>query len=266
MEEHFNLCRAFGFKTMEIGIGGGQIGRLPEKMTEAEIADFRKMGDSYGITTPFCCIENDFTLSSPGDHDRMLTSVTRQLRLVAKLGASQARLFAGFMPLSETTEETWRQMLAAFSRCAEVCAEVGITAAIETHGRITMREGVAFHESTVTTDRAALQRLMDSLPGQIGFNFDPGNIKAAAPNDVALCLDIINDRITYCHLKDWKRQNGGWTAAAPGDDDLDYATLLPKMKYDGIYLIEYEPVNDVQEGIARSLAYLRNALGNIVLE
>ena len=63
MEQHFEICRDFGFHWMEFGIGGGQLGRLPEQPSKEDIDAFCAMGNNYGIETPFCCIENDFTLS-----------------------------------------------------------------------------------------------------------------------------------------------------------------------------------------------------------
>ena len=85
---------------------------------------------------------------------------------------------------------------------------------------------------------------------------NPGNIKAVRPQDPTCCLDVIDERINYCHLKDWRRLGEGWVATAIGEDDLDYAALLGRMSFDGVYLIEYEPTHDVVDGIRRSLAHL----------
>ena len=94
--------------------------------------------------------------------------------------------------------------------------------AIETHGAIThLPGGVAVHRHTVTTHRARLARLLRELPSTVGFNYDPGNLKAADPTDRTFAADLLAGRITYCHLKDWRRTGDGWTACAPCDDDLD---------------------------------------------
>jgi sugar phosphate isomerase/epimerase len=97
---------------------------------------------------------------------------------------------------------------------------------------------------------------MGSLPWRIGVNYDPGNLKAVSPADRTYGLPLFSGRINYCHLKDWKRSGGGWVACAIGDDDLDYGALLPRVKFGGVHLIEYEPTEDVVDGIRRSLAYL----------
>jgi sugar phosphate isomerase/epimerase len=225
-------------------------------MDEKEVAGFLKMRDRHGIATPFCCIENDFTLPDPAAHLLMVEEVLAQMRLARRLEATHVRLFAGFTPVARMDEATWQRLLDAISSCADLGAELDLQIALETHGRITTRNGAAVHEHTVTTDREALRRLAATLPANVGFNYDPGNIKAAAPDDKRYALDLLDNRINYCHLKDWRRQGEGWIAAAPGDDDLDYASLLEKMSYSGVCLIEYEPTGDVEDGILRSLNYL----------
>ncbi|NRA97216.1 MAG: sugar phosphate isomerase/epimerase, partial [Planctomycetes bacterium] len=117
-------------------------------------------------------------------------------------------------------------------------------------------DGSPNHAGTPTTDPEGLRRMMRDLPPRVGFNYDPGNIKAARPDDTTYGLDIIDSRINYCHLKDWTRKGDGWVAVAIGEDDMDYGSLLARMSFDGVYLIEYEPTHDVEDGIRRSLAHL----------
>ncbi|MBN4060826.1 sugar phosphate isomerase/epimerase [bacterium AH-315-I18] len=265
LQEHFEIAKKLGFSIMEIGIGGGQVGRLPDQMSQKQINTFRRLRNNYDITTPFCCIENDFTLPCPDSHIVMLEKTLTQIKYASELDATHVRLFAGFTPANQMNEAIWSRLLNAFNQCADRCDQLGLTIAVETHGQITQAsDGSAMHTHTVSTDRISLQRLLDELPTQIGFNYDPGNIKAVNPDDHRYCLDLLDARINYCHLKDWRRTDKGWAAVAPGDDDLDYATLLSKMSFDGVYLIEYEPTEDVLDGIRRSLTYLQHI--NLVLE
>lgn len=258
MERHFEIARQFGFKYLEFGIGGNQVGRLPEVPTAEDVAGFRRLVQRFSINTPFCCIENDFTLASAHLHSAMVEKVLGQMQAAAACGATHVRLFAGFTPLSQMTEPLWQQLIGALQTCQSAAEKLNLTIAIETHGAISPGpQGEAVHQSTVTTDRAALTRLLSAMPGEIGINYDPGNIKAAEGSRERLHLEVLNERINYCHLKDWKRRGQGWDACAIGDDDLDYAKLLPQMQFDGVYLIEYEPLGDVEAGIERSLQTLR---------
>ena len=268
MEEHFRICQRFGFKWLEFGIGGGQAGRLPEQLTEREIAEFRGLGKKYRMQTPFCCLENDFTLPDADQHERMLERTCAGIRLAGKCGATHVRLFAGFTPAAEMTEQIWQRMLDAFTKCDRLCQELEMEIAIETHGKLEFVNQVAArHVHTVSTERQSLQRLLRELPRRVGFNYDPGNLKPLYTDDPTLCLDLLNDRINYCHLKDWRNVGDNtWTAAAIGDDDIDYRPIFQQMKFDGVYLIEYEPLEDTEDGIRRSLDYLKKVAPGFVLE
>lgn len=257
MAEHFRLAAGFGFRTLEFGLGGGQPGRLPEQPGAGEIAAFRALAEDSGIATPGCCLENDFTLRDPAAHAAMVRTTLSQIDVAQRCGARQVRLFAGFTPAAEMTELMWQRLLDAFAQADALCARLGLTIAIETHGRLTFHGGVAQHEHTVTTDHQCLRRLLRELPPRVGFNWDPGNLKAVNPGDRSCALDLLNGRINYCHLKDWRRTGDGWVACAIGDDDLDYGPLLQQVRYDGVFLIEYEPTADPEDGIRRSLDYLR---------
>jgi sugar phosphate isomerase/epimerase len=262
MEEHFSIAAEFGFKELEFGIGGNQIGRLSENPTAREIADFRALAASSGIVTHGCCIENDFTLPDVGLHAAQVQKAIAQSRAAALCGAKQVRFFAGFTPLSEMTEAIWSRLLSALIECDAELEKLGLTMAIETHGSIRFqKDGSAVHSHTATTERNALRRLIAGLPERVGFNYDPGNIRAADPSDTRLAVDLLAGRITYCHLKDWVRSGDGWVACAVGDaaGGIDFRSLLPQTNYQGTFLIEYEPLADTRQGIARSLEHLRSA-------
>ncbi|MFM8933912.1 MAG: sugar phosphate isomerase/epimerase family protein, partial [Gemmataceae bacterium] len=126
--------------------------------------------------------------------------------------------------------------------------------------------GEAIHLPTVTTDHQGLTRLLHSMPAKTGINYDPGNIKAAEGSKAHLHLALLNKRVNYCHLKDWKRQGQGWVACAVGDDDLDYGSLIRQMDFEGVYLIEYEPLHDPEDGIRRSLQNLKSAGIELAME
>ncbi len=266
MEDHFRIAKKFGFKYLEFGIGGGQVGRLPEEPTAKDVEDFVALGREYNIVTPFCCVENDYTLPDAAAHDAMLAKTLQSMRTAKECGATHMRLFAGFTPAAEMTEEIWSRMFDAFRQSEALCEELDMLIAIETHGKIEDLGGGALkHIHTVSTDIESLKRLVAELPPRVGFNYDPGNLKPLADGDASLRLDLINDRINYCHMKDWKRNGDGWTACAIGDDDLDYKPLLDRMTFDGVYQIEYEPLHDVEDGIQRSLDYLNRIVSNVVL-
>src|SRR5258708_28810179 len=117
IEHHFHICQKLGFRLMEFGIGGEKRGRLPEQPDRETIRDFHAMTSKYGIDTPFCCVENDFTRADPREHEVMLRRTLRSMADAARCGATPVRLFAGFRPIDEMDESTWERMLAAFDEC-----------------------------------------------------------------------------------------------------------------------------------------------------
>ena len=157
------------------------------------------------------------------------------------------------------TDEIWERMVNAFIQCDDLCDELGLLISIETHGGIKFNDDSSVtHINSVTTDAESLDRMLKDLPPRIGFNYDPGNIKAVNPNEKMCYLNLLNNRINYCHLKDWVRRGEGWVAGAIGDDNLDYKPIFEQLNFEGVCLIEYEPLEDTEAGIQRSLDYLQN--------
>jgi len=262
MADHFRIAASFGFRELEFGIGGGRTGRLPEEPSPADIDAFRALVAASGIATPGCCLETDFTAGGADEVSLAVVKAIRQSRAAAACGARQVRFFAGFTPWAAMDDARYGRMIDALVACDRELERLGLTMAIETHGAIrTAADGSALHTPTVTTHPDGLARLLRDLPGRIGFNFDPGNIRAAHPLDRSCAVDLLRGRITYCHLKDWVRDGEGWRATAVGDpvDGLDWGDLLLRTGYDGTYLVEYEPLHDTLDGIRRSLAALEAA-------
>lgn len=255
------LAASLGFRHLEFGIGGGWPGRLPDAPTTADVAAFRQLAERHHVTTRYCCLENDFTKPDADEHAAQLGRVLAQLPAAADCGAQLVRLFAGITHYDKMTEAIWGRLLQALEVCEQAASARGMSIAIETHGAIDhLPGGVAIHHHTVSTHRDGLTRLLRDMPAAIAFNYDPGNLKAADPTDRRYAFDLLTGRINYCHMKDWKRSGPGWLACAPGDDDLDYRALLPIPGYTGVYLIEYEPLDDTVDGIQRSLSYLRRVV------
>jgi sugar phosphate isomerase/epimerase len=259
IEEHCRIARDFGMRYLELGIGGDFPGRIQRDIGQRDIDELLACIRDYGVEAPFVVLDSDFTLENKEALQAMKAQVAGDIRLAARFGATHVRLFAGFELASGMTEGRWTHILQAFAEMNELCAQYGIVISIETHGRITPKNEGFIQEHTVTTDWDSLQRLLRELPPAVGFNFDPGNLKTvAAGRPLTDYAKLLGKRINYCHLKDWRRVDDYWVACAPGDDDLDYDTLLREVPFQGVYLIEYEQTGDVVEGIGRSLSYLRS--------
>ncbi|TVY07064.1 sugar phosphate isomerase/epimerase family protein [Paenibacillus cremeus] len=267
IEEHCKITKDFGLRYLELGIGGDFPGRISREAGQKEIDEVMACLNDYHILAPYVALENDFTLEDPEAVQQSKERVAGDIRLSAKLGATHVRLFTGFELASNMTEERWARMIGAFHEMHALCSKLGLVISIETHGRNTPVGNGFIHEPTTSTDWACLQRLLAELPPAVGFNFDPGNLKACDPaRPLTDYAKLLGSRINYCHLKDWKPVDNHWIACAPGDDDLDYDTLLKAVPFQGAYLIEYEQTGDVIEGIGRSLNYLRSIRPDLRVE
>ncbi|WP_165452641.1 sugar phosphate isomerase/epimerase family protein [Paenibacillus thalictri] len=259
IEEHCRIAKDFGLSYLELGIGGDFPGRIQRDIGQGEIDELLSCISDYGIKAPFVVLESDFTLEDAEDVRRQKERAAHDIQLAARFGATHVRLFTGFELAANMTEQRWTRMIEAFAELNALCLEHGIVISIETHGRNTPVHNGFIHEHTTSTEWNCLNRLLRELPPEVGFNFDPGNLKAVDPSrPLADYAKLLGSRINYCHLKDWKRTGDYWVACAPGDDDLNYGELLPHIPFQGVYLIEYEQVGDVVEGIGRSLNYLRS--------
>lgn len=259
MEEHCKITSKLGFHYMELGIGGGFKGRLSADMSEEQICRMKECFADYHIQTPFLCLENDFTKGSAEEIDRSVQQVKKEALLAQNFGVTHLRLFAGFTPIADFTEQTWKNLLRALEETNQFCKQLQMKISIETHGKLEKHGDGVIHIPTVSTDQQALSRLLCNLDDNVGINFDPGNIVPLQKASPESYVERFNDRINYCHLKDWiQNEDGSWTAVAAGEGNIDWKNLLSRMTFDGVYLIEYEPTEDVEDGIRRSLTHLRS--------
>lgn len=257
-EAHCQIANDLGFRYLELGIVGDFKGSLQTDMSESQMKATLECIKDFRLKTPWMCIENDFTKGDAKEIEKTVERVIKEATWAKVFGVTHIRLFAGFTPVEEVVGNKWKLMIKAFKTVEEAVKKLGMVISIETHGAIAPKGKGVVHTATVSTDKKALQRLLLELPSTIGINFDPGNLKPLQAEEVSTYLDLINDRINYCHLKDWiQYDDGSWVAAGVGDGEMDFKQLIEKMKYNGVYLIEYEPTHDVKDGIIRSLDYLK---------
>lgn len=264
MEAHCKITSRLGFQYMELGVGGSFPGRLQVDMSDSAIRMTRDCFADYHLKTPFLCLENDFTKGSIRELEQAVEQVKKEALFAGRFGVTHLRLFAGFTPIADFTEQTWVNMQKAFQAVNDFCEKLGMKLSIETHGALRAQGQGVVHVPTASTDQKALKRLLASLPQNVGINFDPGNLVPLQSGSLESYAALLSGRINYCHLKDWvQNADGSWRAVAVGEGAIDWKRLLNQLDFDGVYLIEYEPTEDVEDGIRRSLAYLRSVFPDL---
>jgi inosose dehydratase len=116
------------------------------------------------------------------------------------------------------------------------------------------------HLTTIVEGPAEVDRIFSLTT--IDFCPDTAHL-AAAGGDVPTMIRKYRDRISYVHLKGWSKQPFAFTPLDRGD--LDMAAIvnaLADIDYRGWIAVELDSWPDPREGAAKSLAFLRGALGD----
>ena len=260
LEEHFKLSYDLGASYLEIGCGNeSDIHRLPKNPSINQIIELNRLIQKYGINPSFGAIDGGYSIEDQSQLEQLINNQKVKLKALSQLGVRVVRIFSSWTPLDEMNELKWNNMLSALNELDEFAAKKGMKLAIETHGNVQHYGVGQIHLPNITTDYLSLERLINKLPPNTGILFDPGNLRIVVERPLKDYVDLLNDHIISCHIKDWKQNSdGSWTAVAIGDTDYDWAPIFKRMKYDDVGLIEYEITSDVIEGMQKSINYLKS--------
>ena len=252
LEQQLAITAAMGVPLLELSIAGYDRDFLQLDADDARIRAVRDLFDRFGIRRDCACTGNDFT---GDDVDAQLAKVRRVIEIAAKLDVKLLRIFAGFASDSVVYGPRFDRMLDALRSAARHAAERGITLAVETHGGGTANGSALVHFASVTT---RIDTWPEILKTGVSINYDPANFAAAGGTDPVAFYTRFRDAVRYVHLKDFRSVPGGVVPAACGEGRLDWPLLMETLRdYRGPALIEYEVPEDVEEGLRRSLEFLR---------
>ncbi len=251
-EKKFALAAELGVELLEISIAGYPKDFLQIDAGEKEIREEKRLAAEYGIQLSCACAGNDFTGE---DVEEQIRNVERVLKIASRLGVGQLRIFAGFASDSLMDADRTENMLSALRIVREKADGTGITLAVETHGGVICEKGVVRHYASAATRPDFWKRMLET---GVSILFDPANLCAAGAVDPADFFHCFREKIVGMHWKDFVGIPGGVRPAACGEGMVDWPRLLEATRsFEGPVLIEYEPVEDVADGMRRSLAFLR---------
>ena len=253
LEEQLKLTQAMGLHLLELSIANYHRDVLQPDASAEQIRQVKALFAQYDVRPDCGATGNDFTAGSAADVRESLDRVKRAADIAAALGVKVLRIFAGFTSDSLVYGERFDRALEALQLAAEHVRGTGVRLAIETHGGVAATGDVLHHSATVTTRIDTMRKLLESLPAaEIGMNYDPANLAAER------WFGLFRDRIVLVHLKDFRDVPGGIVPAGCGEGRLDWKALPAVLKeYDGPALIEYELPADVEDGLRRSLRFLK---------
>lgn len=201
---------------------------------------------------------NDFAQTDRAALDREVERLLVACRMANALDVGVVRAFSGDVKPGLTLDAAWPWFVAGFQEAARRAEPLGVTLAIENHGRL-------------LNDGPALARLLKEVgAANVGITLDTGNF-AWAGHDLAgvkADFDAVASHVVSLHVKDGVWQTGGATPAflfvPAGEGQLPVAEWLAALAgrgFTGAVCSEYEGGGDFRAGTAASITYLRRCRG-----
>ena len=261
LEKQLEITQNMGLELLELGIGGHENDFLQLDASDQDIFKVKRLFKQYGIKLICASTGNDFTSEDENECIAAMENVKKAIDIAERLDIENLRIFAGFSPVAEVTGARWDFMIEMLNEVLKYGQEHNVLPAIETHGGVEeYLDGIRHFDSTSTLK---LNELFDELKYPAGIVFDPANLGAVGMSEgeiITLYQKFIS-QITYFHLKDFAlTQGGALKPCACGEGKLDWSIIWGAVKNSPCPgVIEYELTEDIEQGIERTLNYLKNA-------
>ena len=132
---------------------------------------------------------------------------------------------------------------------------------LERVAEIAQRRGLRAHYHPHLTTIVEGPEEVDTIFSMTSINFCPDTAHlAAAGGNVAAMIRKYHARISYVHLKGWRREPFAFTPLDEGDLDMSaIMRALSDIRFDGWITAELDSWPDPKEGASRSFAFLQEA-------
>ena len=252
LEEQLKITSAMGLDLLELSIAGYGKDFLQLDADQAKISKVKELFRQYKVALECGCTGNDFTGDDVPQQEK---NVCRVINIASELGIKYLRIFGGFNSDSVVIGERFDRMIEALKKVADHAKNKNVILVVETHGGVAVNGDALVHFASTTT---RVDHWKEILRTGVSINYDPANLAAVGDCDPAAFYTLFRDSIRYIHLKDFRSVPGGVQPAACGEGRLDWMKLMNTLAdYNGPALIEYELPGDVEDGLRRSLDFLR---------
>lgn len=224
--------------------------QVPNKFLDKVKEAFKK----YGIRLECGCTGNDF---GGDDVAEQIAKVKKVIDIAAYLGIKYLRIFASFCADRFVIGDRFVKMCEALKTVNDYAKTKNITLCVETHGGVSeIGDGVIVHTCSPST---RIDYMKEIVKTGVSINYDPANLSAVGVTSVTAFYKLFKESIPYVHLKDFRDVEGGVVPSYCGNGRLDYKELMAVLKdFVGPVMIEYEPTEDVEDGMRKSLEFLRS--------
>jgi sugar phosphate isomerase/epimerase len=209
--------------------GEDSLWKLPA-FSGVELAATRRALADHAITVS--CLDTSCRFHSPDSAERRqwMTEGERMADLAAELGAPGLRVFGDTIQPGADRESTQSWIADSIRELAEVAAPKGVEVWIENHG-----------DFATAPQTAAI--LAQAACSRVGVVWDPANSFVAAQEQPANGAALLRAAIRHVHIKDLRRNQGGWQHVLTGEGDfplLELKAALEPLEYDSFLSFEWE--------------------------
>lgn len=252
LEKRLEITKNCGLTIHEMGIENAD--------TDVKLGDsvdeIKALYAKYDIDLVCAATGNDFTNGNKDDIEKL----KKVIDMCSKLGVKYLRIFAGFSPVEDVVGERWDVMIESLTEIGNYSKDTGVTLAVETHGGVNGFDDGVEHFYSTSTKPETLKKIMEQIPKNVYFNYDPANIYAVGIKNPDEIYQMIKDRVAYAHFKDFATlPSGHLLPAACGESDMDWNAILDGIgDRDMIAVFEYEIPDDLEDGLNRCYNYIKN--------
>jgi sugar phosphate isomerase/epimerase len=266
LERQFEITRNMKLEILELGIAGHANDYLQADATDDEIAKVKELFSKYGMKPLCASTGNDFTLPDEEACMQELDRVKQAVDIASLIRIKHIRIFAGFSPADKVTGKRWERQIECIKNAVDYAAPKNVVIAVETHGGVEGVSGGVKHYHSTSSKPDTLFKIIDEVGEGLGVVFDPANLGAVGLNNREI-IEIyrkLEKRISYMHLKDFKivesknpQAQSALLPCACGEGQLNWQLLLEAFSpFCGYGVLEYEQVEDIEEGLKRTLETL----------
>lgn len=256
LEKQFEITKNMGLDILEIGIANAP-DDIPLDVTDKRLDEIINMSEKYGVKMLCAATGDDFTT---GTDD--IAKIKRVIDICKKLKIKYLRIFAGFTPLCDVTDDVFDMMIKSLCEVCNYAKENDVVPVIETHGAVNGYDDGVEHIMSVTTDLETFKKILNLIPDNAKVCYDPSNLYAVGVSEPDKFYAEIKDKVAYAHFKDFASlPSGHLKPSFCGDSKMNWSNILNAMKdFEGFAVFEYENTEDVEEGLNKCLDYITKLL------
>ncbi len=209
-----------------------------------------RLGVRFANLGTYC--GRNFGSDDPAEVEAAMQEMRASLELAQKLGCRSIRVSPG----SGEDPDVIDRIVEPFKESAAYAEELGVFMGMENH------------KGSIAGDPQLCLELAEKVGSKhFGVLYEPCNL-AHAGVDYKQAFETFKDWITHVHIKDGRRQDGGFARTMLGEGDIDCRWVVEQLEaagYSGHYALEYEvcDIEPIESGLKKWLHYFQETVSDL---